>query len=128
MIFLAIKTDNESPRLILVEGNMVLDEHIWLAEKALAKQLPSEIERFLKKNNVKVVDGYVGYLGPGSFTGLRIGISAINALAYVYNRPIVGVDGDDWVMVGTRKLLQGQNDNVLMPQYGSDARITAPKK
>ena len=107
---------------------MVLDEHIWLAEKALAKQLPSEIERFLKKNNVKVVDGYVGYLGPGSFTGLRIGISAINALAYVYNRPIVGADGDDWVMVGTRKLLQGQNDNVLMPQYGSDARITAPKK
>ena len=67
-------------------------------------------------------------MGPGSFTGLRIGLTVLNTIASSQAIPIVGATGDDWQDVAVAGIDSGQNDEIVMPFYGSEANITAPRK
>jgi len=58
-----------------------------------SRQLLAEIDKLLKSKKLKIadIDGFVAYLGPGeSFTGTRVGISAINALCFALDKPSFG--------------------------------------
>jgi tRNA threonylcarbamoyladenosine biosynthesis protein TsaB len=68
------------------------------------------------------------YKGPGSFTGLRIGLSIGNALANSFDIPIVGETGDDWIQHGLKRLEDQENDKIVMPEYGAPVHITKQKK
>jgi tRNA threonylcarbamoyladenosine biosynthesis protein TsaB len=74
------------------------------------------------------LDGLVVFHGPGSFTGLRIGITVMNTIAYAQSIPIVGVSGDDWAEQGMKLLHSGQGQEIVLPEYGADAHITKPRK
>lgn len=54
--------------------------------------LPSAIAELLSRHGLDVaaLDGFVCGLGPGSFTGLRIGLSTLKGLAYAVEKPLVG--------------------------------------
>ena len=130
MIILAIKTDQPQAFIALYNDNQELASHRWEAGKQLAESLHQTIKDLLQKvdSNWQDIDGVVGYSGPGSFTGLRIGLTAANTLAYAQNIPIVGEGGDeDWLLRGIERLENGQNDTQVVPEYGADPHITAPK-
>jgi tRNA threonylcarbamoyladenosine biosynthesis protein TsaB len=74
------------------------------------------------------VQGIVAYQGPGSFTGLRIGLTVANALAYSLKVPIVATAGDQWVKLGQSRLTRGESDQLALPEYGAPVHITLPKK
>ena len=78
--------------------------------------------------NLEDVQGIVCFKGPGSFTGLRIGLTVGNALAYGLSIPIVGTMGDDWQKTGLQKLLSGANEDIIIPEYGAEAHVTLPSK
>ena len=42
--------------------------------------------------------------------------------------PIVGERGDGWIAAGLSSLHSGKNDKIVLPEYGSDAYITTPRK
>lgn len=77
----------------------LLDEENLLGEFSLnqnmghSENLVPMVKTLLDNLNLKVsdIDLYGVALGPGSFTGLRIGIATVKAFAHVYNKPIVGV-------------------------------------
>jgi tRNA threonylcarbamoyladenosine biosynthesis protein TsaB len=58
-----------------------------------SERLPGVISDVLARHGLPVnaLEGFVVGLGPGSFTGLRIGVATIKALAYAIERPIAGV-------------------------------------
>ncbi len=68
------------------------------------------------------------YEGPGSFTGLRIGITVANTLAYSLNIPIAGAEGESWLDDSLANLSGMTEPTVILPKYGSDAHITKPRK
>lgn len=102
----------------------------WYAHRELADTLLLKIKELLatQQKDFTAISGIVVYQGPGSFTGLRIGITVANALAYGQDIPLVGAMGSDWVNAGISKLAAGENDRIVLPEYGAEANITAPKK
>lgn len=129
-MFLTIRTDNSQAEIGLFNGKTQLGYFTWEANRKLAKELLATIRDELQKQNAnwKDVAGVVVHQGPGSFTGLRIGITVANSIAYGNDIPIVGAQGDDWVATGIERLVAGETDKMVLPHYGAEANITISQK
>ncbi len=127
-MYIAIKTDMSDTEIYrLDEDGQVERQKLWPAGRTLARDLPGELDQLID-GKYKDVTGIIVFKGPGSFTGLRIGITVANALAYAEGIPIVGTNGENWLASGREKLASGMNDKIVLPEYGAPANITAPKK
>ena len=129
-MIVTIRTDAPEAEVGIYEGSKQLSYYTWLAARQLGKDLLTVISQQLQKNNADWPDvsGVVVYEGPGSFTGLRIGITVANALAYGQDVPVVGVKGEDWLATGLKRLVNNETDKLALPFYGAEANITMPKK
>ncbi len=92
-MLVAIDTSTQWIGIALYDGNRVLAEHSWRSKNYHTVELIPAIADMLAKCQVKPdqLTGIGVALGPGSFTGLRIGLSAAKGLALGQNLPIVGV-------------------------------------
>lgn len=132
-MILAIRTDKPEAELYLLDENAKpIDEIKWQGHRELSNTLLNKVESLLSNNNIslKNLTGIVVYKGPGSFTGLRIGISVANTMAYSLGIALAGSTGDDWVAAG-RKELKNTKFNLgrlVKPEYGAEAHITKPRK
>lgn len=129
MLLLTIRTDKPKSELGLYENDTQIAYVVWEAHRRLAETINHKITELLSSHNKQLEDlsGIVIYKGPGSFTGLRIGISVANALAYSQNLPIVA-ETDEWIESGIARILRGETDKVPLPEYGAPVQITTPKK
>ncbi len=129
MIILTIRTDKPEAELGLFDDKKKLTYYEWEAHRQLAETIHQKIKALLKsqQKDWQDIEGIVCLKGPGSFTGLRIGLTVANALAASLNVPIVGTTGKDWCEAGIITLKKGQSENVVMPEYGSPVHITLPK-
>lgn len=123
--------DSSTPvcKLSFIDGDWRYDDQ-WEANRELAKGLLGYLQSHLESNQKtwQDISGIVGFQGPGSFTGLRIGLTVLNTLADSLHIPIVGSTGEDWQQKGLARLESGENDKVVMPEYGGEANITTPRK
>jgi len=128
-MILLLDTSTPTCKLSLVEGDWRYDDQ-WEANRELAKGLLGYIQDNLEKNHKswKDISGLVAFQGPGSFTGLRIGLTVLNTLADAEHIPIVGTVGETWQQGGLSRLESGENDQIVLPEYGSEANITKPRK
>lgn len=126
-----ILLDTSTPvcRLSLVDGDLRRD-YEWPADRSLAKDLLRYLTDRLAENGKTINDltGLGIFKGPGSFTGLRIGITVFNTLADSLRLPIVGGIGENWQGDVLDALAAGRNDQIVMPEYGGEANITKPRK
>ena len=130
MKYLGVRTDSPVAQFYLCDDHTVIADESWQADRQLAHGLLGRLETFLTDNGLRFEDlnGLFIYRGPGSFTGLRIGITVLNTMAYSLTTPIVGVAGEKWVEDACSRLFSGENDEIVLPQYGAEARITKPRK
>lgn len=123
--------DSSTPvcKLVLVDGSAQVAAE-WQADRTLAKGLLSYIQQQLEARGKtwQDVDGIGVFKGPGSFTGLRIGLTVLNTAADALRLPIVGATGDDWQADALARLKAGEDDKIVLPEYGSEAHITKPRK
>lgn len=129
-MYLALRTDSPQAELYLYDGEERIAHELWQADRRLALELLAHLEGFLSAagKSFDDIDGLLVYRGPGSFTGLRIGITVMNTISYAQALPIVGATGDGWLAQGVARLVAGENEQVILPEYGAEARITKPKK
>lgn len=130
MIILGIRTDKPEAELYVYQDSKKITEHKWQAHLKLAETLNAEIDKILNCSSISYKDlqGVVVFEGPGSFTGLRIGISVANALAYSLNIPVVATSGGQWLIQGTDSLRNAKKGTIALPVYGAPVHITKPKK
>lgn len=130
-MILALRTDSMTAFIATLSPVAdVIKSKEWEAGRRLSIQLPAAIDELLKESNFDYSDvtGVVVYEGPGSFTGLRIGITIANTIAHKLKVPIVGSTGEDWVASGVKKLEFAQSGIIVMPVYGGEANVTKPRK
>jgi tRNA threonylcarbamoyladenosine biosynthesis protein TsaB len=130
MIVLAIRTEKPEAEVGLFDGHTQLAYTVWQAHRELSDTLHGKIKELLASQGKDWhdIEGIVCFAGPGSFTGLRIGITVGNALAYGLSVPVVATKDPDWLHQGVGRLIAGENDKVALPEYGAPAHITQQKK
>lgn len=114
--------------LTLDDGTTVNQE--WQADRTLARDLLGYLRDSLAKYSASFADiTAIGvFRGPGSYTGLRIGLTVMNTLAATLKVPIVGAGGKDWQAICHERIGQGESDEIVLPDYGGEAHITKPRK
>jgi tRNA threonylcarbamoyladenosine biosynthesis protein TsaB len=128
MLMLCLRSDKPEAELYLYDGREKLQELRWEAHRQLAETLHIKIEGLLALQGLTLekLEKVCVYQGPGSFTGLRIGLSVANTLAYSLGIPVVGAEGEDWLELCLAQ--EAVSYSPVVPMYGSEPNITKPKK
>jgi tRNA threonylcarbamoyladenosine biosynthesis protein TsaB len=93
MKILAIDTSTPVGSIAIVEGALLKAQHILNISATHNQRLLPGIDRILMETewSLNDLDALAVSLGPGSFTGLRIGISIVKGLAWATGKPLAGV-------------------------------------
>ena len=92
-MLLAIDTSTGTASLAMVEDSQVLTELTWCCGQNHTVQLLPQLIYLLNqaKLSLQSISGVIVARGPGSFNGLRVGISTAKGLAFSLGVPIVGI-------------------------------------
>lgn len=93
MLILAVDTTSRTGSLALCRDGRVSNVYIGDGSRTHGERLPGEIRALLADATARLadVDLYAVVTGPGSFTGLRVGIAAVQGLALAGGRKVVQV-------------------------------------
>lgn len=93
VLILAIETSTASGSLALARDGQLLEVFSGEPSRTHGERLPGEAQVLLQRHgfNSQAVDCYAVALGPGSFTGLRVGIATTQGLALAHNRQVIGI-------------------------------------
>lgn len=129
MLILTMRTDKQEAEIGLYDDQTQRAYESWQAHRKLAETINTKIIDVLQQGDTRLhqLGGVVAFKGPGSFTGLRIGMSVANALAYSLGIPVVSTMDESWIDDGIARLLKRENEKVAMPEYGALPNITKPK-
>lgn len=93
MKILALDTSTMMATCAVLDENRVLGEYSLNQEETHSEKLVPMVKEVLDSLDLEVsdIDLYGVAIGPGSFTGLRIGVATIKAFAHLFQKPIVGI-------------------------------------
>ena len=104
---LSIDTTSELGSIAITSGERVIEEAVLEPGDGFAQILFGAIENLLARNSLKIADigGFASASGPGTFTGVRVGLTAAKGLAEAMSRKVVAVSNlNAMADFGTRKL------------------------
>lgn len=90
---LTIQTATPAGSVALTEGNRLLGELFLDVRRPHGEWLLRAVDQLLHDAGMKVeeLDGFGVTIGPGSFTGLRVGLATVKGLALATGKPLAGV-------------------------------------
>ncbi len=100
MFLLALSTAEQGASMALFDNNTLVFEYNLFNRQTHSKGLLPMIEQAVESREgmtVSQIDGFVAARGPGSFTGLRIGISMVKGLARALAKPCAGISSLDGI-------------------------------
>jgi tRNA threonylcarbamoyladenosine biosynthesis protein TsaB len=95
MKILAVDTSTRSGSLAILQDARVVGQVSSLEDTLHSERLFRDLARLqaISQFQLKEIDLFAVSTGPGSFTGLRVGLTAVKAWAELYQKPIAGVSG-----------------------------------
>lgn len=131
MKILAIDTSTDYLSLAVLDGDRIIAKFHKKAKMRHSMLLVPMIDKLLKKTKLKIadMDCFAISIGPGSFTGLRIGVTVVKGLAYALKKPVVCVPTLDAIAMNAKKfigticpLLDARKNKVYACLYKSDGK------
>ncbi|MBZ5645147.1 MAG: tRNA (adenosine(37)-N6)-threonylcarbamoyltransferase complex dimerization subunit type 1 TsaB [Acidobacteriia bacterium] len=124
MLILAIDTSTRTGSAALLRDGVVLAEVSGKEETPYSSRLFRDVEtlKLNAKFSLDQVDVFAVASGPGSFTGLRIGLTAVKAWAEIHGKPIAAISGLEAIAAQSQLTGPGhsEEDQILAPFF--DAR------
>ncbi len=134
---LSLSTAEQGCSLAVIDETNLVCEEYWSSKQTHSKRLVNMIEHMLvHRANMKLddIDVFVAAKGPGSFTGLRIGISVTQGLAYALGKPSIGVSSLDGIAFGhvhssipVCVMMDARRNEVYSAQYKFEAGCLVSK-
>lgn len=137
MIVLALDTSTSMCCVGLVSDDAILAEKLLLTEFDHSVWLVKMIDSILRDSSINLgdVDAYGVGLGPGSFTGLRVGLATIKGLALSNPKPLAGIPTLDALAAAAPQpglqvcpLIDGKRGQVFTALYVQDGRGSMERK
>lgn len=131
-MILAIDTATQYASLALYNQDGVLAEETWFADRNHTVEVMPRLIRMLKLADLKVADltALAVSLGPGSFTGVRIGLSVAKGLALPHKLPVIGVSTLEVAAYPLRSstlpvwtIVQAGRGRIIAACYGLDEEV-----
>ena len=92
MRILGIETATRAASVAVIADGKVLAESVRESPQSFSETLMPQVEEVIRTSGAfKKIDAVAVSIGPGSFTGLRIGLATAKALAYAWGIKIIGV-------------------------------------
>tara|TARA_Y100001936_G_C16033527_1_gene647096 strand:+ start:331 stop:1026 length:696 start_codon:yes stop_codon:yes gene_type:complete len=119
--FLCIDTTSEYCSVSLFEDNNLIEFQNSIIERSHSKLLILIIDEILKKSKTKIseIDAFSISKGPGSYTGLRIGLSSVKGFCFGLNKPLISINTLKVLSKSALSLINNKN-SILCPMV--DAR------
>jgi tRNA threonylcarbamoyladenosine biosynthesis protein TsaB len=104
-MLLALDTSSNAASLALLRGTAVVADLTWEVGRRHSQELISHLDALLAQAGAKVVDltAVAVALGPGSFNGVRVGVTAAKTLALALAVPLYGVCTLDVIAAGAAR-------------------------
>ena len=120
MKILSIETSGEVCAVALLENQTLIKEEIIDDKNTHSVKLMPLLDKLLKETNTKIsdIDLFACDIGPGSFTGIRIGVSSTKAFLDVTNKKAVGITSLETLAYNVEtdeivcSLIDAKNENV----------------
>jgi len=125
-MILAIETSSKLCSVALLEAGQCRDAEESMGEKFIhAEALHPMIETLLKRNNLRMnqLTGIAVGIGPGSYTGLRIGLAAAKGFAYALSLPLYAATSDELLRASLSKEEQSENVITVVDARRQDAFV-----
>lgn len=131
MKILAIETSGKVCAVALTENDKLIMEKIIEDENTHSVKLMPLINEIFKENNMYLsdIDLFSCDIGPGSFTGIRIGVSTVKAFLDAKNKKAVGVTSLEVLARNIQEdglicsLIDAKNDNVYYGLFEKDGKV-----
>ncbi len=129
MLLLVVDTSGKQGSIALARGNengsCEIIESVALAGRMFSAQLVPQVALLLPEHSFtkQEIGAFVAVSGPGSFTGLRVGLAAIKGLAEVLERPIAAVSLLEVIAISgsaggnVRALLDAGREGIYVGEY-----------
>jgi tRNA threonylcarbamoyladenosine biosynthesis protein TsaB len=113
MLILAIDTSTRTGSVAFLRGNEVLDHVSGHEETPYCTRLFRDLELLQSRAQFRMdqIDLFAVASGPGSFTGLRVGLTAVKAWAEVHGKPIAAVSGLE-AIAAQSKAFEGDSNEI----------------
>jgi tRNA threonylcarbamoyladenosine biosynthesis protein TsaB len=133
-LVLAADTTHEYGSLALVRGAAAIEEVLLHAPAGFAHVIYGELAGLLERNGIGLneVDCFAAASGPGSFTGVRVGLACIKGLAEAAGKPAVAISNLQAISTfGTAPLraavMDARRGEIYGGVYDADARPASPE-